>query len=579
MVGDELRLHPVAVQQHARPARVLAGHHVRLAQRGQHAQRDVLEVPDRRRADDEPPAHGAQSDDRTPSARRPSSPPRRRSGRARSAPPRAPAAARARATTARAGSSSRSPPRTAPPPITITSGLNVFTSPTSPKPSRSPTSSSTSRASGSPSCASSVTIPPLISLLGGEPPPERRVRLRLAPPAAPRGRSRSPTRAPRSSPDPGAVAGAVGPVQLEHRRGRARRPPRTRRGTPRRSASSPPPIPVPSETITAWRAPAAAPLRASASIDALPSLSTTTGSPSRSLIRSRNGTPSSGRWFDQRETPVSDSTSAGTPNADRLHVRRGRPDLLDGVREDVERLLPVGSPPGPANPVVDHHLLVDDARRGAWCPRRRYRSRASVAWAVDIQRGVNDPTPGPPEYKVYRSRRKPLARRRRPRCAPQEALAPPRRRRAARRRASSAPITPAASLKWVAIAIGGWLAALARPVPDQRPDPGRASRPRPSARSRAGAASSAGSNILVLGSDVRNGRLDRRVAVRAPAAPTRSCSSTPPSGASASCRSRATSRWTSPATAINKINAAYALGGPGAHDRDASSRSSATASR
>jgi hypothetical protein len=71
---------------------------------------------------------------------------------------------------------------------------------------------------------------------------------------------------------------------------------------------------VPSETITAWRAPAAAPLRASASIDAFPSLSTTTGSPSRSLIRSRNGTPSSaGRWFDQREIPVSHSTSAGTP--------------------------------------------------------------------------------------------------------------------------------------------------------------------------------------------------------------------------------------------------------------------------
>ena len=53
VVGDERRLHPVALEQHARAARVLARDEVRLAQRGEHAQRHVLEVADRRRADDE----------------------------------------------------------------------------------------------------------------------------------------------------------------------------------------------------------------------------------------------------------------------------------------------------------------------------------------------------------------------------------------------------------------------------------------------------------------------------------------------------------------------------------------------
>ena len=54
--GSETSVAPdaVAVEQHPRAAGVLAGDDVGVAQRAEHAQRDVLEVPDRRRADDEP---------------------------------------------------------------------------------------------------------------------------------------------------------------------------------------------------------------------------------------------------------------------------------------------------------------------------------------------------------------------------------------------------------------------------------------------------------------------------------------------------------------------------------------------
>ena len=121
-------------------------------------------------------------------------------------------------------------------------------------------------------------------------------------------------------------------------------------------------MPVPSEIITACAGAArprrGAPRRAST---AFPSLSTSTGSPSRSLIRSRNGTPSSGRWFDQRDTPASHSTSAGMPNPIASTSGAAAAHLLDGLREDVERLLPVRSPPRAVHAVVDHHLVVDDA--------------------------------------------------------------------------------------------------------------------------------------------------------------------------------------------------------------------------
>ena len=60
----------------------------------------------------------------------------------------------------------------------------------------------------------------------------------------------------------------------------------------------PPPIPVPSVSITTSPEPSPAPKRASASTAQLPSLSTTTGIPSRSDITEANGTPASGRCVE-----------------------------------------------------------------------------------------------------------------------------------------------------------------------------------------------------------------------------------------------------------------------------------------
>ena len=69
------------------------------------------------------------------------------------------------------------------------------------------------------------------------------------------------------------------------------------------------------------------------------------GSPRRSLIRSRNGTSSSGRWFDHSDRPRAKSTSDGMPEAHGVHVRGRGAHLLDRLDDDVERLLAVGAAP------------------------------------------------------------------------------------------------------------------------------------------------------------------------------------------------------------------------------------------
>src|SRR5205085_783001 len=51
----QTRAHPIPIQQHLRAPRVLAGDDVRAAQRLQDPRRDVVEVADRRRADDQAP--------------------------------------------------------------------------------------------------------------------------------------------------------------------------------------------------------------------------------------------------------------------------------------------------------------------------------------------------------------------------------------------------------------------------------------------------------------------------------------------------------------------------------------------
>ena len=60
------------------------------------------------------------------------------------------------------------------------------------------------------------------------------------------------------------------------------------------------------------------------------------------------------------ENAVREAMARGYAEPDRLHVRSRRAHLLHGLGEDVERLLPVGSPPGPVDPVMNHHFLVDD---------------------------------------------------------------------------------------------------------------------------------------------------------------------------------------------------------------------------
>jgi hypothetical protein len=53
VVADELRGDPVPVEQDLRPPGVLAEDEIGLGELAQHPQRDILEVPDRRRADGE----------------------------------------------------------------------------------------------------------------------------------------------------------------------------------------------------------------------------------------------------------------------------------------------------------------------------------------------------------------------------------------------------------------------------------------------------------------------------------------------------------------------------------------------
>src|SRR6185312_11947062 len=140
VVAEELGADPVAVEQRARPARVLAGYEVRLAQRRQHAQRHVLEVADRGRADHQAPTHAAASSASRAAPIIPASLPKwasttftisRFGGRPRSA------------STSRAGSSIRSPAAEAPPPMITSSGLKMFTSDTMPMPSQRPASAIT----------------------------------------------------------------------------------------------------------------------------------------------------------------------------------------------------------------------------------------------------------------------------------------------------------------------------------------------------------------------------------------------------------------------------------------------------
>ena len=172
---------------------------------------------------------------------------------------------------------------------------------------------------------------------------------------------------------------------------------------------------------------------------------------------------------------------------------------------------------------------------------------------------MNDPTPGPPEYKVYRSRRRPLAR-----GGDLDAL----RRRLSRNRdgdeprvpRDKPPITPGRVLKWVALAIAGWLllSLVLFLISAQTQDGVSAETER--ALSSEGSLFT-GSNILVLGSDVRTGEsIDE-----SQSGPGRSDTIMLVHSAFGSVRKLSIPRDVEvdiPGHGINKINAAYALGGP-----------------
>jgi LCP family protein required for cell wall assembly len=171
---------------------------------------------------------------------------------------------------------------------------------------------------------------------------------------------------------------------------------------------------------------------------------------------------------------------------------------------------------------------------------------------------VNDPTPGPPEYKVYRSRRKPLGgggdldslRKRLSRSGDGDEPRAPRGR---------GPISPGRVLRWVALAIVAWLLLSlvlflisAQTQDGVSPETERALSSQGSLFT--------GSNILVLGSDVRTGAsIDE-----SQSGPGRSDTIMLVHAAFGSVRKLSIPRDVEvdiPGHGVNKINAAYALGG------------------
>jgi LCP family protein required for cell wall assembly len=175
---------------------------------------------------------------------------------------------------------------------------------------------------------------------------------------------------------------------------------------------------------------------------------------------------------------------------------------------------------------------------------------------------VNDPTPGPPEYKVYRSRRKPragggdldalrdrLSRFRRDQDGDRPSA--PREKR---------PITPGRVFKWVAVAIGAWLLfSLALFLVSAQTQEGVS--PETERALSSEGSLFGGSNILVLGSDARTGEsIDE-----SQQGPGRADSIMLVHAAFGSVRKLSIPRDVEvevPGHGVNKVNAAYALGGP-----------------
>jgi LCP family protein required for cell wall assembly len=171
---------------------------------------------------------------------------------------------------------------------------------------------------------------------------------------------------------------------------------------------------------------------------------------------------------------------------------------------------------------------------------------------------VNDPNPGPPEYKVYRARRRPLLRR-----GDLDAL----KRRLSRVTGREPdvdherkPITPGRVAKWVALAVAGWLLlSLVLFLISAQIQDGVSADAKPALAG--GGSMLGGSTILVLGSDARTGEsIDE-----SSSGPSRADTIMLVHASLGSVRKLSIPRDTEadiPGHGTQKINAAYALGGP-----------------
>ena len=171
---------------------------------------------------------------------------------------------------------------------------------------------------------------------------------------------------------------------------------------------------------------------------------------------------------------------------------------------------------------------------------------------------MTDQNPAPPEYKVYRARKRPLSRgsdldalrRRLSRVTGREPDEPRDRK----------PITPGRVFKWVALAVGGWLllSLVLFLVSAQIQD--GVSADAENALSKGGSMLG-GTNILVLGSDARTGDSIDKTAVGPSRADTIMIVHAGLGGVRKLSIPRDT-RADIPGHGSSKINAAYALGGP-----------------
>ena len=293
----------------------------------------------------------------------------------------------------------------------------------------------------------------------------------------------------------------------------------------------------------------------------------------RSSGRGRGRPRAAGAWTT-RSNRSPGRTRAGRSEPDRIHVRSRRADLLDRLHEDVERLLAVGPAPHPVHPVVHHQAARRRRRRAASCPPRQRRLPVSAAWPDDIQGLVNDPPrhpsdPGPPEYNVYRSRRRAPAearrgggdldalRKRLSRFRDREPREPGERR--GHHRGSGAQVDRAR--RWSAGCSCRSCCSSSAPRPRRACPTARSVRCRataaccPAARSSCSAPTPARATRSTSPS-------------RDPREPTRSCSSAAAFGSVRKLSIPRDSFAEIPGHGAQKINAAYALGGPRADDPD-----------